>query len=144
MIDWLTQTLASFHLSWREVIIGLIIFAVTFAGSLGLVTFLLVKLPVNYFHSSHERAFMTDRHRAVRWTGIIAKNAVGVVLVLLGIVMSVPGVPGQGFLTILLGVMLLDFPGKRRLELKIVSRPRILSAINQLRAKFDKPPLLLD
>ncbi len=58
--------------------------------------------------------------------------------------MSLPGIPGQGLLTILLGVMLLDFPGKRRLEFKIISRPKVFRAINRLRARFDKPPLVLD
>jgi hypothetical protein len=40
--------------------------------------------------------------------------------------------------------MLLDFPGKRGLELKLVSRPKVLHAINRLRQRFDKPPLQLD
>jgi hypothetical protein len=47
-------------------------------------------------------------------------------------------------LTILIGLMLLNFPGKRRLERRLVSRPRILAAINALRAHFGKPALLLD
>jgi hypothetical protein len=46
-------------------------------------------------------------------------------------------------LTILIGVMLLNFPGKRRLERWLVSRPRVLPVINRLRARFGKPPLLL-
>jgi hypothetical protein len=58
--------------------------------------------------------------------------------------MSLPGVPGQGVLTILLGIMLLDFPGKRGLEASIVRRPRVLHAINSVRGRFDKPPLFLD
>ena len=62
---------------------------------------------------------------------------------IVGIVLSIPGVPGQGLLTILLGVMLLDFPGKRRLELKIVSRPSVLKTVNSLRSKFGKPKLVL-
>ncbi|HYG08570.1 MAG TPA: hypothetical protein VD835_01220, partial [Pyrinomonadaceae bacterium] len=65
-------------------------------------------------------------------------------LVLFGVLMSLPGVPGQGVLTILMGVMLLDFPGKRRLELKLVSRPNVLRAINRIRQRFDRPPLQLD
>ena len=93
---------------------------------------------------AHEREFWTDRHLALRMLGIFAKNLLGLVLVGLGVVMSLPGVPGQGVLTILLGVMLLDFPGKRRLELMLVSRPRVFRAINRLRARFDKPPLILD
>jgi len=64
-------------------------------------------------------------------------------LILLGLFLSLPGVPGQGILTILIGVMLLNFPGKRRLERWLVSRPRVLPVINGLRARFGKPPLLL-
>ncbi len=144
MIEWLTQTLAAWHLTWHDVIIGVLISVVTFVGSLAVVTLVLVKLPPNYFHSSHAREFLTDRHRAIRWMGIAVKNLLGLVLVVLGIIMSLPGVPGQGILTILLGIMLLDFPGKRALELKLVSRPKVLQTINQLRRKFDKPPLVLD
>ena len=62
----------------------------------------------------------------------------------LGIVLSLPGVPGQGILTILLGIMLLDFPGRRKLEHKLVSRPQVLKTINKLRHRFGKPPLVLD
>jgi hypothetical protein len=58
--------------------------------------------------------------------------------------MSLPGVPGQGVLTILLGIMLLDLPGKRRLEQKILKQPKVLKKINSLRQKFSKPPLVLD
>jgi len=63
---------------------------------------------------------------------------------LIGIVLSLPGVPGQGILTILLGLIFLDIPGKRPLEARIIKRPAVLSAINNLRAKYSKPPLELD
>ena len=144
MIDWLTQRLASWTLTWHDVFVGASISVVTFVGSIAVVTFVLVRLPPNYFHSSHAREFLTERHRAIRWVGIVFKNLIGLLLVLLGIIMSLPGVPGQGILTILLGVMLLDFPGKRGLELRLVSRPKVLQTINQVRRKFDKPPLVLD
>jgi hypothetical protein len=142
MTDWITQLLASF--TWRDALIGLLLFAVTFAGSLAVVSFMLVKLPATYFHSSHDREFLVDRHKAVRWSGLVMKNLIGVVLIVLGVIMSLPGVPGQGILTILLGLMLVDLPGKRRWEQKLVRRPRVLQTINQLRGKFDKPPLVLD
>jgi hypothetical protein len=69
------------------------------------------------------------------------KNLVGVCLVAAGIVLSVPGIPGQGVLTIVIGIMLLDFPGKLAWERRLVGRPRILAAINRLRHTFGKPPL---
>jgi hypothetical protein len=142
MTDWITQLFASFTL--RDALIGIILFVLTFAGSIGLVSFMLVRLPATYFHSSHDRDFWVERHKAIRWSGLVMKNTLGVVLVLLGIVMSLPGVPGQGILTILLGLMLLDLPGKRRWEQKLVKRPKVLQTINQLRGKFGKPPLVLD
>jgi hypothetical protein len=80
----------------------------------------------------------------VRVTLLVGKNVLGVVLVGIGIILSIPGVPGQGLLTILLGVMLLDIPGKRQLECKIISRPQVLKAVNKLRHRFDKPHLVLE
>ena len=136
------QTVAG--VTWRDAIIAVVLFFVTFTGSIAVVSFMLVRLPATYFHAEHDRAMWTDRHRAVRWSGMILKNVVGAVLIILGIVMSLPGVPGQGILTILLGLMLVDLPGKRRWELKLVSRPKVLQTINQLRGRFGKPPLVLD
>lgn len=144
MLEWLKQYGAGFEWSWQYFLIGAVLFVVTFVLSIGAVTYVLVKLPPTYFQAGHSRDFWTDRHRAVRWSGMLLKNLFGLLLLLLGIVMSFPGVPGQGVLTILLALMLLDFPGKRRLEYKIVSRPKVLRAINRLRARFDRPPMVLD
>ncbi len=123
---------------------GLLIFIVSFAVNLAIVSIVLVKIPANYFKKSYLRGFFKDRLPVVRVLGIIAKNALGVLLVVMGILLSLPGVPGQGILTILLGIMLLDLPGLRRLELKLVSRPKVFKTINRLRHRFGKPPLVLD
>jgi hypothetical protein len=65
----------------------------------------------------------------------------GVILLLLGLVLSLPLVPGPGFVLILLGVSLMDFPGKRRLELWILRTPSVLHPINRLRVRLGRPPL---
>jgi hypothetical protein len=39
---------------------------------------------------------------------------------------------------------LLDFPGKREVERRVLKHRRVLSAINGLRARFDRPPLEMD
>jgi hypothetical protein len=129
---------------FRQLALGVLIFLITFFISLAIVSFILVKLPPTYFQESHSRDFWVDRHPSIRWAGLIGKNALGIVLVLLGILMSIPGVPGQGILTILLGIMLVDFPGKRQLEYKLVSRPKVRETINRLRLRFGEPPLVLD
>ncbi|HYE15663.1 MAG TPA: hypothetical protein VD968_14560 [Pyrinomonadaceae bacterium] len=144
MLDWMTQTLDSWGLTWGQVLLGVLFSVVTFVASIAVVTVVLVKLPRNYFHSSHAREFLTQRHPVLRAVGVFFKNLFGLVLVGFGVLMSLPGVPGQGVLTILLGIMLLDFPGKRALEVRLVSRPKVFRAINGLRARFDKPPLILD
>lgn len=127
----------------RSVLIGVLIFVVSFGLSLAIVSIILVKISPDYFKEDRPQKFWAGRHPAVRALGMIGKNLLGVVLVALGIVMSVPGVPGQGILTILLGIMLLDFPGRQKLEYKIVSRPRVRNAINKLRRRFNKPELEL-
>jgi hypothetical protein len=131
-------------ITWQSVLIGALLFLVTFAISLAIVSFIMVKIPADYFRKDRPRELWADRHAAVRFLGIFVKNLLGVVLVVLGIIMSIPGVPGQGILTILLGVMLLDFPGKRELEYRLVSQPRVFNAINKLRNRFGKDSLVLE
>lgn len=142
MFEWLSQHLAA--MTWMQICAAFALFAVTLIASFAVVAFVLVKLPASYFHSSHERAFLTDKSPLVRWSGLVLKNLAGALLIVFGILMSLPGVPGQGVLTILLGLMLMDFPGKRDLESRIISQPRVQKSINALREKFGRPPLLLD
>ena len=135
-VDW------SFWL-WSGALLA-VTFVVTFTLSLTVVAVLLVRLPATYFLERHQRGLWIDQHPAIRWSGIILKNALGGGLVVLGVALSLPGVPGQGLLTILLGVMLLDFPGKRKLERRLVGMPRVLDRVNRLRNRFGKPPLVLE
>jgi hypothetical protein len=77
----------------------------------------------------------------LRLSGLVVKNVVGVVFLLAGFAMLF--LPGQGLLTMLIGISLMDFPGKRAIEAKMVGQPTLLSVINNMRRKFDKPPLTL-
>ena len=135
VFDWLSQ-----H---KEILVWLGVFsAVTFVGSLLLIPVLCVRMGEDYFmpHRDHDRTF-EGRHPVIRWTGLILKNLIGLLLILAGIAMLV--LPGQGLLTILIGIMLLNFPGKRRLELWMIRLPGVLRAINYLRARAKHPPLQL-
>ena len=142
MFDWASNFVSSLTLSGA--LLGVLIFLLTLGASLAVVSLVLVKIPATYFQKSHSRDFLADHSAVVRILAIIGKNVLGLLLVALGVVLSLPGVPGQGILTILLGIMLLDFPGKRKLEYWLVSRPKIYSAINKLRQRFSKPALVLD
>jgi len=118
------------------------LFALTFVISVVAVAAVIIRLPADYFREDYVSP-LAEQHPIVRWTGVVVKNAGGALLVLLGLLLSLPGIPGQGLLTILIGVMLLDFPGKRRIERRLVSRPRVLAGINALRTRFGKAPLRL-
>jgi len=102
------------------------------------------KLPPDYFSSHYVRDFLPDRSWHLRWSAIAAKNVLGVLLVIVGILLSLLGIPGQGILTILLGLIMLDIPGKRPIEARIIKRPTVLSAVNKLRSRYGRPPLQVD
>ncbi|MFA5139096.1 MAG: hypothetical protein WC728_07675 [Elusimicrobiota bacterium] len=107
--------------------------------SLAAVAFVLVRLPEDYFLHPARRRIVGCGHPL--W--IVAKNALGVFLILAGLVLSIPGVPGQGLLTVLIGTLLVDFPGKYRFERLLLSRPAALGAADRLRQRFGRPPFRL-
>ncbi|MDI1243125.1 MAG: hypothetical protein PSX80_14515 [bacterium] len=142
MIDWLSQLWASITLG--QMLIGVALFLGSLALSFGAIAIVMIKIPANYFSTHYKHDFLPGSPFIVRWGAVIGKNILGVLLILLGLALSLPGVPGQGILTILLGLIMLDIPGKRPLEARIIQRPAVLSAINNLRARYAKPPLDVD
>ena len=98
-------------------------------------------IPSDYYsRAGSGRGSWADYHPVTRVLLLTGKNVFGVVLVAMGILMLV--LPGQGILTILVGIMLLNFPAKRRFERWIVSRPPVLRSINWLRRRNGRPPLV--
>ena len=121
--------------------IGLVLSVVASIGGLAAVGLLLVRLPADYFCDHSPRDFWVHRHPFIRRTGLVLKNLLGAGLVGSGVLLSLPGVPGPGILTILIGLMLLDFPGKRDLERWLIGRPRVARSVNRLRRRYGKSPL---
>jgi hypothetical protein len=116
--------------------------AVMFVGSLFLIPIMVVRMRADYF--MHERSgwsALAGFHPAFRWVLLGLKNLLGVVLLVLGVAMLVG--PGQGVLTILLSLSLLNFPGKRRLEIQLLRVPGLLAAINRLRQRAGRGPVML-
>ena len=114
---------------------------VFFIGSLITIPFILISLPAHFFDIRVPRPWMKDHHPVLRLIGHIVKNAVGAIFLFVGFLMLF--LPGQGILTILIGISMLDFPGKRHLEAKMIGQPTVLHAINSMRNKFGKPPLII-
>jgi hypothetical protein len=123
---------------------GLAISVALALGSLAVAALVVVSWSEDRFKPDAPDDFMRSRHPVLRALGRVGKNLAGVVLVLLGFVMALPGVPGQGILTMIIGLTLLDFPGKRAFERRLVSRPFILRQLNALRRRFGRPPLELE
>jgi hypothetical protein len=63
----------------------------------------------------------------------------GVVLLLAGILMLV--LPGQGLFTMFVGIMMMNFPGKYKLERWVVARGPVLKSINWMRKRAGHEPL---
>jgi hypothetical protein len=129
---------------WNGVGIGLGLFLISLVISLAAIAVVMVRIPPEYFATYYERVFLPNSSWIVRWGALVVKNVFGVLLIVLGIILSVPGIPGQGILTILLGLIMVDIPGKRPLEAHIVRRPTVLKVINRLRARYNKPALITD
>jgi hypothetical protein len=85
-----------------------------------------------------------DRHPVLKVILCVIRNLFGYLLILLGIALSLPGVPGQGLLTILMGVLLIDFPGKHRAERWLLMRRGVLTTVNKVRARFNRPPIIAE
>ena len=139
LLQKLARTLSGGHWWW-----GVAVSVVLFAGSMVLVTVIVVGWPVDHFRRSGRPVFWAHRHTVVRVTGLILKNLAGILLFALGVIMALPGVPGQGLITALIGLTLINFPGKTNIERRLIARPTVFRAVNRLRARFHHPPLELE
>src|SRR5689334_16871726 len=102
-----------------------------FIGSLIAIPIVLVGLPEDYL--VHPPA----KNKSLAST--IAKNALGVTLLAIGVAMLV--LPGQGILMVIVGLTLVDFPGRQRLMLKLMKQPKVQRVVTKIRARVGRPPL---
>ena len=111
---------------------------VMFIGTLIVTPIVITRMNEDYFMPHRRRSF-ADLHPVLRIIGLILKNLLGALLLLVGLLLIF--MPGQGLLTILLGLALLDFPGKRAAELRLIRYPPVHKSIDWIRRKADRPPL---
>jgi hypothetical protein len=111
-----------------------------FVGTLIALPPLVARIPEDYFVRRRRTRLLRQGSR--RWLGymvLAGKNVFGGFLVLSGFAMLV--LPGQGLVTILAGLLLLDFPGKFKLERALVRQPAVMNALNWIRVRRGRPPL---
>lgn len=140
LIDWLNGLWGWLAEHAALTTVMLVVSVLVLVGSLWICHYVLITIPPNYFQRKHAPFEQWRTSRPILWwTLVITKNLVGALLILAGLIMFFT--PGQGILTLLLGISLVDVPGKRKLERKIIQRPAVLGLINRLRARANQPPL---
>ena len=117
-----------------------IVSSVIFLVSLLSIGWLVSLIPSDYFINKKESKFKLN-YPVVWIVSAIIKNIFGYILILGGILMLI--LPGQGLITIFIGLMLSNYPGKYSIEKRIIATPKILKSINWLRKKSDEPPLIV-
>lgn len=99
-----------------------------------------IKMPEDYFEKEQRNTGGPSGNRPVRGLAVtLLKNTLGVFMIIAGLIMLV--LPGQGTLSILIGVALTSFPGKYKLERRLVSQPSVLAALNKIRSYAGAAPL---
>lgn len=103
---------------------------------------IVLQLPPDYFvRDRRVPVRRVRRHPLLWWMVAVLKNILGLVLVAAGVAMLV--LPGQGLLTILMGLGLMNFPGKFALERWTFGQPAVAASLNRLRSAAGRPPLEL-
>ena len=106
------------------------------------VGWVILRVPADYFARENPgESQWAHRHPVIRVALHIGKNLLGLVLFAAGILMLV--LPGQGVLTIVVGLLLLDIPGRHRFVVWLVRRPPVLHSLNWIRERAGREPFLL-
>ncbi len=133
--QWFGQPVDWWHL-------GLWLTVISYGLGLVLMYVVIIWLPEDYLcDESRWYQRLRRHHPLVYWLIFLLKNALGLMLVAAGVVMLF--LPGQGVLTLTLGILLLDFPGKHAVVSRMLSRPSVLRLINRIRQWAGRPPLRL-
>ena len=138
-LNTLAAEQASFLHEWGYPLALLSVF--TLIASALLIPWLILRIPVDYFtdkkrHESRLKAL----HPAAYISIMVLKNLAGLVFLLAGIAMLV--LPGQGVLTMLVGIFLINFPGKYHFERWLINHDFVYKSINWVRRRGSRAPLL--
>mgnify|MGYP006286811551 CR=1 FL=1 len=141
LADILPDTLATWFQQYQPLLgwVGLGSFGLLVGSLLGS-AWLLTRLPADYF--VRDDGASSPKHPLLRPLVVVGRNVVGAVLILAGLAMLV--LPGQGLLTILVGLVLVHVPGKRRLLRRILRQETVRETVDQLRRQAGREPLILE
>ena len=116
---------------------------IMFICTLIAIPWLIMRIPADYYlHDGRKEPSVLYERAVLRIIYLIVKNVIGYIFICAGIVMLV--LPGQGILTMLVGAILINFPGKQRFVRWLVSRHSVLRSVNWLRRRAGRRPLIVD
>ncbi|MFV0478404.1 MAG: PGPGW domain-containing protein [Parahaliea sp.] len=126
---------------WEGILLWVsIISLIALAGTVLILPWAVTQLPVDYFTGTRRQTMSdTSTHPALKLLLLILKNTLGLLLLILGFIMLF--IPGQGLLTILAGLALMNFPGKYKLERALIKSPGVIKGINWIRERRGYPPM---
>ena len=115
---------------------------VTFVVSLIALPVIVARLPVDHFVSPRVRSLPWRSEHPLRSTVLVLlRNLLGMLLVLGGMLMLI--LPGQGILTIVMGLFMIDAPKKRAFQAWLLAWKPVNRGVNWLRRKADQPEFML-
>jgi len=109
---------------------------IIFLGIVLSMPILLINIPINYFANKRNEGIIRGIKFPFNILLLVIKNIIGFLLIIVGIILLFA--PGQGILTVFSGLILMNFPGKRRLELYVVRKHSVINVINWIRGKAGK------
>lgn len=116
-----------------------VVSVLTFIVSLVAIPWVIARLPKDYFIRHRQVvAVRHERNPALAKVIFLLRNFFGTVFLVGGIFMLV--LPGQGIISMVIGISLMDFPKKNQLVDFILTLPRVRKLLNWLRHKQKKPP----
>ena len=140
---WAQHLLALLTTRWALVSLG-VVSVLSFVATVVGVPWFFARLPEDYFSRRELRQIGVEGAQHSRWYVLVrvGRNLLGLVLLLAGLVMLV--LPGQGVLTLLVAVLLVDYPYKRRLQRWLLGTAPVWRMVDALRRRAGRPPLLRD
>jgi hypothetical protein len=136
MFEKINVLLADYqHLFAKLGVISILVFVM----SLIAIPAIIGKLPVDYFVTKNTACQQPLHLRVIR---TVVRNTLGMVLICAGLIMLIT--PGQGLLSILAGVFISDFPGKRGFERWLVLKPSVKNSLNWIRRKQNCEEFIID
>lgn len=131
------ETQHNFH----RVAIGLgLLSVVTFLLSLILLPYIIRTIPADYFLQFTAIQPKANAYNLKSLCLCLIRNFFGFILLFCGIAMLF--LPGQGLLTIFFSLLLLSFPGKKRLIRFLTRLTSVRRTINWVRNRANKKPII--